>query len=109
MTQSPMADRLTQRVSLCKRIRGETEEGDPTESWSPVARVWAHIRVKQESSSPASGEEEQRVEVIMRSTGYGFQGMEWKGQLFQRQGRGVEEGGCVTWWGRKILKKNLKH
>lgn len=107
MIKLPMADRLTQRIALYKRVRGVTEEGDPTESWSLVARVWAHVRVKQDSSSATSvpGEERQKVEVTMRSTRYRFQGMAWGGRLYQRQGRGVEDAACVTWWGREISEK----
>jgi head-tail adaptor len=107
MIKSPMADRLTQRIALYKRVRGATEEGDPTVSWSLVGRVWAHVRVKQDSSSATiPGEERQRVEVSMRSTRYRFQGMEWGGRLYQRQGRGIEDAGCMTWWGKESSEKN---
>ena len=98
MTKSPLADQLIHRIILCKRGRGETEEGDPTESWIPVISVWAHVRVKSESQA---GEERQRVEVIMRGTRYRFQGMEWQGRFYQRQGRGMEDGGSMRWWGQE--------
>lgn len=102
MTKSPLADLLGHRITLCKRTRSENPEGDPTESWAPVVCVWAHIRVK--SESPA-GEEKQRVEVIMRGTRYRFQGMEWQGRLYQRQGRGIEDKDRVIWLGQEIRGK----
>ncbi len=101
MTKLPLSDQLTQRITLYKRIRGETPEGDPTQTWSPVVRVWARVRMKivPELAVPSPGGEGQRVEITMRCTGYRFQAIEWRGRLYRIQGRGLENPDTMTWQG----------
>lgn len=101
MTKLPLSDQLTQRITLYKRTRGETEEGDPTQTWSPVVRVWARVRLKvvSESAVSSTAGEGQRLEITMRFTGYRFHGVEWRGRLYRIQGRGMESPETMTWQG----------
>jgi hypothetical protein len=99
MTTIPFSDQLTQRITLWKRTLGETTEGDPSETWTPVAKVWARLRLKEDTDPAHPRREGQRVEIMIRSTRYSFHGIEWRGQFFHLQGKGIEDPETATWRG----------
>lgn len=98
MTEKRLSDLLIHRVDLMGLKRGETEEGDPLHTWTPLCKAWARIRVR--LMPEGTSKSILRVEVKMRPMPYSFQGIRWRGRLIRFHGEsGEEERGLCRYFG----------
>lgn len=95
MSKIIMSNELIHRIALVKRGCGETEEGDPYESWNAMGSVWAKLVFQ----TPSDKESSMVVNVVMRPTLKKFDGMIWRGKQFVKRGEVIEDPKTFRWKG----------
>lgn len=106
MTKFPLSAQLNQRVLLWKRVRQETSEGDLIDHWSPIARVWAKIRIQKWSNRDTHSRDQ--LEITMRSNHYQFHGIQWNGKYYKVTSPLLKDPECHTWrfYGKNVTGFN---